>query len=81
MELKKFATEEVETEEQCWPKLFTEGERLDDANLPEWMQTVEMRQAMSTPKGMPGPPRHDRAIEVCAECSQFFQEWAALHRG
>jgi hypothetical protein len=34
MELKKFATEEVETEEQCWPKLFTEGERPDDATCP-----------------------------------------------
>ena len=50
MELKKFATEEVETAKQCWLKLFTEGERLDDANLPEWMKTVEIRHAMSTPK-------------------------------
>jgi predicted transposase/invertase (TIGR01784 family) len=50
MELNKFAAEVVETEEQRWLKFFIEGERLDDADLPDWMQTAEMRQAMSTLK-------------------------------
>jgi predicted transposase/invertase (TIGR01784 family) len=50
MELNKFAAEVVETEEQRWLKFFIEGERLDDADLPDWMQTPEMRQAMSTLK-------------------------------
>jgi predicted transposase/invertase (TIGR01784 family) len=50
MELNKFAAEAVETEEQRWLKFFIEGERLDDADLPDWMQTPEMRQAMSTLK-------------------------------
>jgi predicted transposase/invertase (TIGR01784 family) len=48
LELKKFVAERVETEEQRWLKLFKEGERLDDAALPDWMNTTEMRQAMST---------------------------------
>ena len=48
LELNKFAAERVETEEQRWLKFFREGQRLDEANLPAWMQTDEMRQAMST---------------------------------
>jgi predicted transposase/invertase (TIGR01784 family) len=49
-ELSKFATEAVGTEEQRWLKFFKEGERLDADQLPAWMQTNEMRQAMSTLK-------------------------------
>jgi predicted transposase/invertase (TIGR01784 family) len=49
-ELSKFATEAVASEEQRWLKFFKEGERLDADRLPEWMQTDEMRQAMSTLK-------------------------------
>jgi predicted transposase/invertase (TIGR01784 family) len=49
-ELGKFATEAVASEEQRWLKFFKEGERLDADRLPEWMQTIEMRQAMSTLK-------------------------------
>ena len=49
-ELGKFAAREVETEEQRWLRFFKEGERLDADHLPEWMQTTEMRQAMSTLK-------------------------------
>ncbi|MBK1718041.1 Rpn family recombination-promoting nuclease/putative transposase [Thiocystis violacea] len=50
LELSKFATEVVETEQDRWLKFFTEGERLDDEHLPVWMHTEEMRQAMSTLK-------------------------------
>ncbi|WP_295437185.1 Rpn family recombination-promoting nuclease/putative transposase [uncultured Thiodictyon sp.] len=49
-ELNKFATEQVETEEQRWLKFFKDGEHLDADQPPEWMQTTEMRQAMSTLK-------------------------------
>ena len=49
-ELNKFAAGAVETEEQRWLKFFKDGERLDADHLPDWMQTVEMRQAMSTLK-------------------------------
>ncbi|MGZ8217854.1 Rpn family recombination-promoting nuclease/putative transposase [Methylomagnum sp.] len=48
LELDKFAAERVKTEEQRWLKLFKDGETLDDGNLPDWMNTDEMRQAMTT---------------------------------
>ena len=47
-ELSKSAATEVATEEQRWLKFFVEGERLDPAHLPVWMNTPEMHQAMST---------------------------------
>jgi len=50
LELKKFTAERIETEEQRWLKFFKDGERLDDAALPDWMNTDEMRQAMNTLK-------------------------------
>jgi predicted transposase/invertase (TIGR01784 family) len=50
LELKKFAVERVETEAQRWLKFFKDGEQLDEAALPGWMNTEEMRQAMSTLK-------------------------------
>jgi len=50
LELNKFVANRVETEQQRWLKLFKEGEQLDDAVLPEWMNTDEMRQVMSTLK-------------------------------
>ena len=53
-ELSKFAATEVATEEQRWLRFFKEGERLDADHLPHWMQTVEMRQAMSTLKAFSG---------------------------
>jgi predicted transposase/invertase (TIGR01784 family) len=48
LELNKFTAEHVATEEQRWLKFFKDGECLDDAALPDWMQTDEMRQAMAT---------------------------------
>ncbi len=48
LELEKFVAERIETEEQRWLKLFKEGGRLDEAALPDWMNTDEMRQAMET---------------------------------
>ncbi|MEY2621540.1 MAG: hypothetical protein RIT26_1360 [Pseudomonadota bacterium] len=47
MELKKCDLDKVVTEEQRWLKLFNEGQTLNDANLPEWMQTPEMRKVMT----------------------------------
>lgn len=47
-ELSKFAATEVATEEQRWLKFFVEGEHLDPDNPPAWMNTPEMKQAMST---------------------------------
>ena len=50
LELSKCRIAAVETEQDRWLKFFIEGERLDDEHLPAWMQTEEMRQAMSTLK-------------------------------
>ena len=55
LELGKFAaehlgSESVVTEQERWLRFFTEGSRLDEQRLPPWMQTEEMRQAMSTLK-------------------------------
>jgi len=49
LELEKFNAQQIETEQQRWLQFFKEGERLnDEAGLPDWMTTEEMRQAMST---------------------------------
>lgn len=48
LELDKFNVQQVETEQQRWLRFFKDGERLDDAALPDWMTTAEMRQAMGT---------------------------------
>ena len=48
LELNKFDTEPVNTEQERWLKFFKEGENLDNDALPLWMQTPEMKQAMST---------------------------------
>ena len=48
--MSKFTAETVETEQQRWLKFFKEAETLNEAALPPWMQTPEMRQAMSTLK-------------------------------
>jgi predicted transposase/invertase (TIGR01784 family) len=50
LELSKCRIEAVENEQDRWLKFFVEGERLNDEHLPAWMQTEEMRQAMSTLK-------------------------------
>jgi predicted transposase/invertase (TIGR01784 family) len=50
LELSKCTIAVVETEQERWLKFFTEGHRLDAEHLPAWMQTEEMRQAMSTLK-------------------------------
>ncbi|MEA1051722.1 Rpn family recombination-promoting nuclease/putative transposase [Lamprobacter modestohalophilus] len=48
LELNKFHAERVNTEQERWLKFFKEGATLDREALPLWMQTPEMRQAMST---------------------------------
>jgi predicted transposase/invertase (TIGR01784 family) len=48
LEIAKFAAEAVETEQDRWVKFFKDGAKLDPDHLPPWMDTPEMRQAMST---------------------------------
>lgn len=48
LELEKFTAQRIETEQQRWLQFFKDGDRLDDSELPDWMTTLEMRQAMGT---------------------------------
>ncbi len=48
LELEKFSAQSIKNEQQRWLQFFKDGEQLDDATLPDWMTTPEMRQAMST---------------------------------
>ena len=48
LEIAKFASEAVATEQDRWVKFFKDGAKLDPDHLPPWMDTPEMRQAMST---------------------------------
>ena len=63
LELKKFHAELVRTEQERWLKFFKEGASLDSDTLPPWMQTPEMRQAMSTLKTF---TEQDRAAKEAA---------------
>jgi predicted transposase/invertase (TIGR01784 family) len=48
IELNKFKSTQIENEEQRWLKFLQNGEQLNDNALPDWMNTQEMKQAMST---------------------------------
>jgi hypothetical protein len=67
LELDKFAAGPggvIASELQRWLKFFTEGERLDEQDLPEWMQTEEMRQAMSTLRAFSEKEREYHAYQA-----------------
>ena len=49
LELNKFKPQEViKSEQERWLRFFKEGRSLNDQQLPDWMQTPEMKQAMQT---------------------------------
>jgi predicted transposase/invertase (TIGR01784 family) len=49
LEIEKFHVSHIETERERWLQFFKEGETLnDETQLPDWMITEEMRQAMNT---------------------------------
>jgi predicted transposase/invertase (TIGR01784 family) len=49
LELEKFSAAHVENEQERWLQFFKTGNSLnDEQELPEWMNTNEMRQAMGT---------------------------------
>ncbi|MGZ8245433.1 hypothetical protein [Methylomagnum sp.] len=39
LELEKFTAERIENDEQRWLQLFKQGDQLDKAELPDWMNT------------------------------------------
>jgi predicted transposase/invertase (TIGR01784 family) len=49
LELEKFSAAHIENEQERWLQFFKNGDLLnDEQELPDWMNTQEMRQAMST---------------------------------
>ena len=48
-ELEKFNSQVIDNEQARWLRFFKEGKQLNDENnLPDWMNTQEMKQAMNT---------------------------------
>jgi predicted transposase/invertase (TIGR01784 family) len=48
-ELEKFNAQVIDNEQARWLRFFKEGKQLNDENnLPDWMNTQEMKQAMNT---------------------------------
>jgi hypothetical protein len=58
-------------------KFFQDGERLDEAHLPDWMQTDEMRQAMSTLKAF---SEKERAYHACQARQNYLREQRSIQR-
>ena len=49
LELEKFHSPHIENEQERWLQFFKKGDSLnDEQELPDWMNTQEMRQAMNT---------------------------------
>jgi predicted transposase/invertase (TIGR01784 family) len=75
LELNKFHTELVNTEQERWLKFFKEGASLDSEALPPWMQTPEMRQAMSTLKTF---SEKDRAYHAYQARQNYLRQQASI---
>jgi len=77
LELSKCRIEIVETERDRWLKFFIEGDRLDADHLPAWMQTEEMRQAMSTLKAF---SEKERAYHQYQARQNFLRQQQSIQR-
>ena len=65
LELQKFSETQIENEQQRWIKFFKDGEQLnDETNLPDWMTTNEMKQAMKTLKQFSDKDRDYHAYQA-----------------
>ena len=77
LELQKYTGEPIETEQQRWLKFFKEGEQLDDGQLPDWMNTDEMRQAMNTLRQFSEKERDYHAYQAR---QNFLREQRAIQK-
>jgi predicted transposase/invertase (TIGR01784 family) len=84
LELCKFArahahahAEDVANELERWLRFFTEAERLDADALPDWMQTEEMQQAMSTLKAF---TEKERAYHAYQARQNFLRQERSTQR-
>jgi predicted transposase/invertase (TIGR01784 family) len=77
LELNKFHADTVQTEQDRWLKFFKDGEHLDPDALPTWMNTNEMRQAMSTLKAFSDK---DRAYHAYQARQNYLREQRGIQR-
>jgi predicted transposase/invertase (TIGR01784 family) len=77
LELNKFHADPVQTEQERWLKFFKDGEQLDAAALPTWMNTNEMRQAMTT---LTAFSDKDRAYHAYQARQNYLREQRSLQR-
>jgi predicted transposase/invertase (TIGR01784 family) len=64
-ELEKFNAQVIDNEQARWLRFFKEGKQLNDENnLPDWMNTQEMKQAMNTLCQFSEKERHYFAYQV-----------------
>ncbi|MBK1722000.1 Rpn family recombination-promoting nuclease/putative transposase [Thiocystis violacea] len=77
LELGKFHADQVRTEQERWLKFFKDGASLDSEALPSWMQTPEMRQAMSTLKTF---SEKDRAYHAYQSRQNYLREQRSIQR-
>ncbi|WP_242482651.1 PD-(D/E)XK nuclease family transposase, partial [Thiocystis violacea] len=77
LELNKFHTEQVHTEQERWLKFFKDGEALDSSALPSWMQTPEMTQAMNTLKTF---SEKERAYHTYQARQNYLREQRGIQR-
>jgi hypothetical protein len=71
------AAERVQTEEQRWLKFFIEGEHLDPADPPTWMQTPEMQQIMTIVKQF---SEKDRAYHAYQARQNYLRQQQSIAR-
>ncbi|MFD2113162.1 Rpn family recombination-promoting nuclease/putative transposase [Thiorhodococcus fuscus] len=77
LELNKFHTDQVQTEQERWLKFFKDGEALDSTALPSWMQTPEMTQAMNTLKTF---SEKERAYHAYQARQNYLREQRSIQR-
>ncbi len=77
LELSKFHADGVQTEQERWLKFFKDGALLDSDALPSWMQTAEMRQAMSTLETF---SEKERAYHAYQARENFQREQRSIQR-
>lgn len=78
LELSKCKIDTVHSELERWLRLFKEGKQLDDQQLPEWMQTQEMRQAMTTLKRF---SEKEKAYHFYQARQEYLRRERAIQRG
>lgn len=75
LELPKFAATEIQNEAERWLRFFREAPSLDEANLPAWMNTPQMRQAMST---LTAFSDKERAYDAYQARQNYLREQASI---